>query len=292
MAWLLSNKHLTTFMAAVDDNPENHLLCSLREISSARFLQKGEQPFNPEKLTRVEVDLQFLSPEQLAKYTALRSMWGRSMTFDGVTSGQVNLQQLTWLAYSSSSFSVPLTVTELYLSSCYANNSTNLTKLEALTLHQPASIDFLDGHFAHLTKLYLTLKGNEEEQDYLHKLSNLSALRELSFNPRNNDYPAKNVDFLTTLPSLDTLDISQFHVPPKVLRKIVEQQSNLTNLQVFCRDSNGGLLTQLTNLQILHHFNSCALLEGLGTKLEALLPRLVECKLGEHNLLLKYKKKR
>jgi hypothetical protein len=189
-----------------------------------------------------------------------------------------HLTQLTWRATVCLDTSPDRpSLKELSLTACSVQNLPDLTNLESLTLNEQSYFDFKAKQFAHLTKLRLNLKGAQQAIQELPKLSNLFSLRELSVTAPNN-YQGVNADFLTTLTNLEMLDMAQINIPLQIFTKIVHRQTILTQLRVNCSESNGEILTRLTNLQILY-FYSKQPMKGLKLKLEEVLPRLVDCQI-------------
>jgi hypothetical protein len=283
--WISSNTKLTKFHISCHfdyQSPRFHPLTHLRNITSAKFVHTAQLTlFSHLKLTSLEIEPAVLDGNsaftEILKYTDLQSLSGQVHVAQHCFTTLVNLTQLTWRPLFYGGITGPTSLKELSLTICSIQNLPDLTNLESLTLNEQSYFDIKAKQFAHLTKLRLNLKGAQQAILELPKLSNLFSLRELYVNAPNN-YQGVNADFLTTLTNLEMLDMAQINIPLQIFTKIVHRQTILTQLRVNCSESNGEILTRLTNLQILY-FYSRQPMKGLKLKLEEVLPRLVECQI-------------
>lgn len=288
--WLASNTKLTHFnvKSAWDGDPEKYLaLRNLREVSSASVYHQVQVPlFRNFTLTNLVSDVPGgggFTDEEVLTFTSLRSLVLRTRVMPNFPKTFVHLTRLTiqqvYSPTKASLVTVPTCLKELeFCSPCGVQSLSKLTQLESLTLFQKLDFDrtFKASALGQLTRLQMNLSGAQQATLYLPKLSKLLSLKELVVAAPNN-YQGVDTEFLLTLPNLELLDMVPIGLSLQVFNKFVQQQQNkVTQLRVNCSESNGEVLTRLTNLQILY-FVSRQPMKGLKAKLEEILPRLGHC---------------
>jgi hypothetical protein len=281
--WISSNTRLTHFDARLRNVTDwDRASQNLPNISSFTLEDTTTDRFKHLNLT--QLDIQVLVYDEIRQYSALEELLFSSTSgpLDALTTLR-HLTKLTAWLHPPSDF--PTTLKYLYAQG-EVKNLTAWTRLEELGLQTETHVTMksFDGEkFAHLTKITLIFQQNQQAVSTLPKLSNLFALRGLYVHePRNNNV-LLNMDFFTTLTSLEELDIKNIDLDSQLLENFSSILTRLTALRISCSNSTGEFLTRFTKLRALNFASKCAG-HNLRSLLEESLPRLCSLSCPETKL--------
>ena len=277
--WIASNTRLTKFHVRFHtrQTDEWHPLTKLTQISTMALVSVDQAGLFTALKNLTELKFEQLYHEDselignLTSLQVLQSYSYSSVAFPNADAMR-NITRITWLPFSVTKSSFPMNVQELSTTFSVENLS-SLTRLESLTIMKPLSLNMDASEMVHLTKIWLLSVEEQHASVIIPKLSNLFTLRELSVTTPNN-YQGLDADFLTTLTNLEALIIPSLNIPVQVFDKIIDLHSRLTQLRISCSESNGEILTRLTNLQVLE-FYSTKPINRLKILLEEKMPRLI-----------------